>query len=61
VWLDRPTGRVNNSVMFRCRLSFERRRIAYFTGRSSSARHNSGSAQRPHRPGRLPAAGNLGQ
>jgi hypothetical protein len=32
----RSTGRVNNSVMFRCRLSFAGRRIAYFTSRSSS-------------------------
>src|SRR5207245_6005057 len=40
-----PTGRVNNSVMFRCRLSFAGRRIAYFTVCSSSASYSSGLAK----------------
>jgi hypothetical protein len=34
--LGRPTGRVKNSAMFRCRWSLAGRRIAYFTSRSSS-------------------------
>ena len=45
LWLGRPTGRVNNSVMFRCRLSFAGRRIAYFTSRPSNAAYSSGLAK----------------